>query len=207
MACNHCTGGCGVGPQSCSYCPAPPEYYENFPFYNGPCAPGPRPPRPCIPCCPPWFPPIPSTPEYKPQPSPAGASEGAFFVSGAPLDVQAGGFIPLEAVNVTSPSIESELGGIRLQDAVLYLVIYTVLVPVSPPHPINTVLRLNLNGESLAGSAKSLITSPNNATGFVAGQVMFDTPADSFLTMQSSGAISLDASAGSAISVSVLRLS
>ena len=119
MSCNRCNDSCYVGPQSCSYCPAPPEYYENFPFYNGPCAPGPRPPRPCkpcIPCCPPWFPPFPSIPEHKPMPI-SDTADGAFFVSSVPLDVQAGGFVPLETANVTSSSITPEYGSIQLRNA------------------------------------------------------------------------------------------
>ena len=159
-------------------------------------------PESCLPC--PCCPCLPKMPD---APAADGNVAGAFFTSGSPFSLTAGSALPLTAANVYDAAISAEKGGVRIASEGTYFALYTAQVPVTPSVPVNTQLRLELNGVAVAGSERALHSSPNNATAFVAGQAVFRAGADSMLFLRTVSALNVSAADADSVTVSILRLS
>lgn len=213
MACNHCSGksnssggsnssGCGCfGALSCiagplTHCPActgSAQYYQNFPFYTGPCGPalcsgcgcnassyrrrwgwgG------CYGCC------------------NAGVSEcasrlnssSANFTAAAPLMVAAGENVCLTPSAACPDYYYCDEEGIRIRYSGTYMAILTMHVPAL--QAVSTRMYLTLNGDTLEDSAQDMAASADGTTSTGSASLIFNALPNSLLQLVSSENLSL----------------
>lgn len=182
------------------HCPPPPppnpDYYQNFPYYNGPCPP--------------------------PECNSSGCNKGckhrckccdhchhdhchhdhchhchgncshtqcnaAMFSANAPLQVSAGNAIPLEP-RISNPDCFDDDGGcVRIRRPGLYHVTWTANIPSY--QCVNARLYLTLNGREIPGSGQTICTQADNTSTSVTGQAMVSTPPNGLLCLVSDGNI------------------
>lgn len=197
---------CVPGPLQCGYQPAEPAAYQNYPFYNGPCPPGPHRP-PCHSCghCPPWW----WDDCYRPVPEEAGAAcrtPLAEFTASGPIHVEGGCGIPLTPSVLNHDLFSVHDGSIVLHKSGTYLATYTVNLP--PQQPVNTQLSLRLDGNEVAGSTHSLIALPNAAASVcVSAQAVVQTRPNRILSLHSDNPCSINCENPNLITLTLIRIS
>lgn len=205
MACSnhHCAGSCGcygalncvAGPLThCGCCAADSQYYQNYPFYTGPCG-----PVLCSGCgcnklnryrflcgcggsenhC--------SAPVSESASQLCGTS--ALFHCSAPLNVDAGGEIPLDAAVVNRNYFDTVDGGIRIRKPGTYMAIYSMHVPAM--QAVSTRTYLNLNGDILEDSIQDISTAVGCTTGTTAVHLIFHALPNSLLHLVSTEELNL----------------
>lgn len=185
-----CYGTLGSIAGPMQHCPPPPadsSYYQNFPFYNGPCPPGPNLPccKPCRPCgcrpCPPYPPEmdIPTTNRI-----------AALFTADAPQDVSAGNAVPLTAQLINPEYFAPAQGGIAIRRAGLYMAIFCINLP--PLQTISTNFVLRLNGTAIDASRIALTCTSDNNNTCVTGQALVQATPNSLLTLNTESAFAIE---------------
>lgn len=201
--CSGCVAlGSVAGPFSNCGRPACEQYYRNPPYYNGPCAPGPWPPKHCMPCCWPW-------PPMQPQscaPAPEEVENClpcALFTRNAPVDVVlpttpqvetaalTSGIVPLgQTVGNSDYFRACPRGGVEILHGGTYLAVYSANIPVA--QAVSTDLSLALSGTTLSGSTQTLTSATTDtAVTSVTGMAIFTAECGDLLTLRSSAAISI----------------
>lgn len=207
---------CVPGPLQCAYQPADPSCYQNFPFYNGPCPPGPMPPscRPYPPCrhCPPWW----WEDECCDRPVPVEPAENAnaaftqhplsmFAVSG-PIHAENDCSIPLAPSVMNWDLFSLRNGEIVIRKSGTYLATCTVNLP--PQQNINTRLSLLLDGKEVPGSAHSLISLPGAATPIcLNAQAIVQTAPNRVLSLGTENPLDISCENPNLITLSLMRVS
>lgn len=215
MACSHCSNGsnssnssgntnsscgcfgalnCIAGPLThCPSCAGSAQYYQNFPFYTGPCG-----PALCSGCgC--------NANSYRRRWGwggwygccNAGVSEcasrlnssSANFTAAAPLMVAAGENVCLTPSAGCSDYYYCDEEGIRIRYSGTYMAILTMHVPAM--QAVSTRMYLNLNGDTLEDSAQDMATSADGTTGASSASLIFNALPNSLLQLMSSENLSL----------------
>lgn len=174
---------CVPGPLQCGYQPADARCYQDFPFYTGPCAPGPYPP-PCRPC-PPWchcgFRPEP-TPEIADAPSTMQAVSS--FFADAPCRLDAEESLPVSPAVVNWRLFATAESGVLIRHSGTYLAVYTINLP--PQQRADTQFALYLNGVEVAGSRQKFAAPEGCAHSVsVSAQAIVQASPNSLLTLAS----------------------
>jgi len=177
---------CVAGPLThCCVPPYNPDYYQDFPFYNGPCPPckcessgcgGHRCKKHCN-CgscnhgnhcghC-----------NHGNHCGSCGCHHtrcfAAMFSADAPLDVAAGEAIPLSAMRLNPDCFELCGGCVRILKSGLYHVVWTLNVPSY--QTFSGRLYLTLNGSEIAGSGQTICCQADNTSTSATGQAMVQT--------------------------------
>ena len=201
-----CYGTLGSIAGPMQHCPPPSpdnSYYQNFPFYNGPCPPGPARPccRPCCPCgcrpCPPYPPDIdiPTTNRI-----------AALLTAPAPQDVSAGGAVPLTAQLINPEYFAPAQGGLAIRRAGLYMAIFCINLP--PLQTISTRFSLCVNGTAIDASRIALTCTSDNTNTCLTGQALVQAPPNCLLTLNSDSAFAIEvpATIDNVFSLSVVQV-
>ena len=213
MACNHnCSGSCNscsfgtlncvAGPLThCGSCAADSQYYQNFPFYSGPCGPVNCTGCGCSKlnryrfscgwgcggnwnnglwngngwnhCC--------SAPVS--ECASRLSSTSSHFISEAPLVVGAGSAIPLIPSVVNQNCFCCTENGILIRRPGTYMVIYSMHVPAM--QSVSTRMYLSLNGNILEDSIQDIATCTDGSTGVASGHLIFHALPNSLLKLVS----------------------
>lgn len=170
----------------CCMPPANPDYYQDFPFYNGPCPPCKCEQNNCgnhrcrrhghCRC------------EGCGGDHHAGCGRSpcsaAMFSADAPLSVSAGEALPLSAPDSGGDCFESCSGGIRIRRPGLYHVVWTLNLPSY--QNFSGRLYLSLNGNEICGSGQTLCCQADNTSASVTGQALVRTGPGGLLSLNSS---------------------
>ena len=196
--------GCIPGPLQCGYQPAEPSSYQNFPFYNGPCPPGPYPP-PCRPCghCPPWWDePVPVEYDgvsFTPHPL-------STFTASGPIHAEDGCSIALTPSVLNRELFSVHDGEIRIRKPGTYLAAYAVNLP--PQQTANTRLCLLLDGNEIAGSSHSLISLPSAAASIcLSAQAVIQTGPNRALSLHTDSMLNLACESPNLVTLTLIRIS
>ena len=201
-----CYGTLGSIAGPMQHCPPPPadsSYYQNFPFYNGPCPPGPNLPccKPCRPCgCRPCLP-------YPPEMDiPTTNRIAALLTAGAPQDVSAGSAVQLTAQLINPEYFAPAQGGIAIRRAGLYMAIFCINLP--PLQTIGTNFVLRLNGTAIDASRIALTCTSDNNNTCVTGQALVQATPNCLLTLNTESALSIDVPSAveNVFSLSIVRI-
>lgn len=212
MACNHnCSGSCNscgygtlncvAGPLThCGSCVADSQYYQNFPFYSGPCG-----SVICTGCacnklrrygwgCGGWnhsgwdgngwnscgcnccSAPVSECASKL-------CSTSAHFITDAPLMVGAGSMIPLIPSVVNQNFFCCTDNGILIRRPGTYMVIYSMHVPAM--QSVSTRMYLSLNGNILEDSVQDIAACTDGSTGIATAHLIFHALPNSLLRLVS----------------------
>ncbi len=189
--CSNC-GNCGNGCNHCGHHPRPP-FWPPWDWENGnvypPVLPDPNPPTPSLP---------------PPMPGISPTSAYGFFNAVPPVTVSAGGIIPLQTNLANDRYFTNTGGSILIRRAGVYLVTYTV--QVSAGEDFSTQYYLALNGTAINESALNVIDDAAAETESYTAQVIIQAPANSTLTLNSSAAVTLEATALNPYNLTIVRL-
>lgn len=203
--------GCVAGPLQCAYVPADPSDYQNFPFYNGPCAPGPY-PTPAYRSCPAcrhcqsflWEDDLDASDADQARVS-CTQQPVSMFVSAAPLRLQAGKGISFQPAVVNRNLFFIAENGIRLRHSGTYLATYTVNLP--PQQAANTRFSLLLDENEVVGSAQNLICPPNSASSVsICGQAIVQAAPNNLLSLVSENDLNMICADGNPVTLTLLRI-
>lgn len=182
---------CVAGPLThCCMYPSNPDYYQNFPYYNGPCPPcecqssGCKGHRCNKKCC-----------NHCGSCGNCGNHCGCghhcacsknncsagMFSADAPLSVNAGEIIPLSADHCYGDCFEICNGCIRIRKSGLYHVVWTVNVPSYQNY--SGCLYLTLNGNEVGGSCQTICCQADNTSTSATGQAMVQTGPNGLLCL------------------------
>ena len=126
-----------------------------------------------------------------------------FFNAVPPVTVNAGGVVPLQTNLAAAQYFTNNAGSILIRRAGTYLVTYTVQVPAG--EAASTQYYLTLNGTAVNESALNVSdVATENET--YSAQVMIQAPANSTLALNSTNAISLEATALNPYNLTIVRL-
>ena len=177
------TLGCIAGPlYHCPPPPANPDYYLNFPYYNGPC-----PPcegdncrhHHCCHCC-----------RHEGHSCPSIRGLAAMFTSGAPVNLPAGEAVPLSPCMINPDCFGCENGFIRIAKPGLYLAVWTANIPSY--QNFSARLCLHLNGSPLGASGRQICCQADNTSCCACTQVLLQTPPGGLLCLSADSDICLD---------------
>ena len=193
---------CVPGPLQCGYQPAEPSYYQNYPFYNGPCPPGPGMP-PCRHCPPCWWDDcaVPESDNACCTPHPVST-----FAASGPIRVDEGCCVELTPSVINRDLFSVQNGEIVIRKPGAYLATYAVNLP--PQHSVNTQLCLQLDGNEVPGSARSLICMSGAAAGAcVTAQAIVQSGPNRTLSLRSENPIHLPCENPNLFTLTLLRIS
>ena len=167
----------------CVTCTGAPLFYTGpCGSQNGPCSGS----APC-PCYGPW-------PGYWPTPEDSvypAANPSAEFIATAPATVTAGGQLNLQYDTGDQTAFQVRPSGIRIVYPGRYFAAYTFQNPAGTT--LDTTLALELDGSPLNASASRAVTDGAAASSTFSGQSIFEADAGDYLTLGSTGAITLPA--------------
>lgn len=206
MATINCYGTLGSIAGPMSHCPPPPPcdryYCQNFPFYSGPCPPGPK-PQCCCPCCRPCPPPF--RPEYKPEPALTNRC-AALMTCGVPQHISVENAVPLETQLINPEFFSAGENGVVIHRAGLYMAIFCVNLP--PRQSICTTFSLRLNGEPVEASRIRCSCESMNGNSGHTGQALIQAVPNSLLTLNAEEEFTIDVpeSVDNVFSLSLFRI-
>lgn len=203
-SCNSCgcfgALNCVAGPLThCGCCAADSQYYQNYPFYTGPCG-----PVLCTGCgcnklnryrylcgwnggcshC--------AAPVSEEASNLSGTS--ALFHASAPLLVEAGGAIPLSASVVNRNYFDAVEEGVLIRRPGTYMAIYSMHVPAM--QALSTRTYLTLNGNILEDSVQDISTAVGCTTGTTSVHLIFHALPNSLLQLVSTEELNLVSAGG-----------
>ena len=173
-------------------------------FYTGPCG---SQSSPCgsSPCC--GWPG--GWPGYWPVPEDSGvpvSNPSAEFVATAPAAVTAGGQLNLQYDSGDQNAFQVRPSGIRIVYPGRYFASYTFQNPASTT--LDTTLSLELDGNPLNASSSRAVTDGTAVSSTFSGNAIFEADAGDYLTLGSTGAITLPASDQTPVAtLTLLRIS
>ena len=185
---NNCTNSCNCHHHCCHHRPCwyPCDFENTFP----PVMPDPNPPTPSLP--PPAPPAINPTSAY------------GFFNAAPPVTIAAGGVVPLET-NLANDRFFTNTGGsILIRRAGAYLVSYSVQVPAG--ETLASQYYLTLNGTAIDETALNVTDDGAEETESYTIQAIIQATANSTLTLNSSNAVTLEATALNPFNLTIVRL-
>ena len=185
--CN-CNNGCNCNNNSCCYHHRPP-FWPPWAWEDAPVMPDPNPPTPSLPPAP--LPGINPTSAY------------GFFNAVPPVTVTAGGVVPLQTNLANDRYFTNNNGSILIRRAGTYLITYTVQMPAG--EGTASQYYLTLNGTAINESALNTGDDTTGTESYTA-QVIVQAPANSTLTLNSSNAVSLEATALNPYNLTIVRL-
>lgn len=197
------------------------NYWQDYPFYSGPCGPvaddcscnhgccnhsccdhhwcdhgcHPLPPMP--------LPPMPVPPDPDPEPT---CPPNATFIAGSPLNLAAGDNITLSAISTDTEGFIPTTGGIRILNAGTYMVTYTVQIPAG--EAVASRFVLTLDGGNIASSALDVNVSAANETNTsYTMQALIQAGDNSLLNLTTLGALSLTTTgAANVVTLSIVQV-
>lgn len=208
MANHTCSGSCGncgcfgalncvAGPLThCGCCAADSQYYQNYPYYTGPCG-----PVLCTGCgcnklrrnhylygC--------GCREGCSAPVSESASHlsstSSLFHAGQPLMVEAGGSIPFTASVANYNYFDAVEGGILIRKPGTYMALYSMHVPAM--QAVSTRTFLTLNGNVLEDSIQDISTAVGCTTGTTSVHLIFHALPNSLLQLVSTEELNMSGS-------------
>ncbi len=204
IKCN-CYGALGSVAGPLGHCPMPiadGSYYQNYPFYNGPCPPGPNRPccRPCCGCC----------GAHPPRPTdaiPAVTNRcAALFTCGAPGCIDAKAAVPIAAQLINPEYFAAAQDGLVIRRAGLYMAILCINLP--PEQNICTTFSLCMNGTPIDAAQIRCVCASESANSSYTGQALIQASPNCLLTLNTERNVSIEAAAptDNVFSLSVVRI-
>lgn len=185
------------------HCPPPPpnpDWYEDFPYYGGPCPPcrcsGCGCKNKCRKCCCDCRRPSFDCPQTR--------CSAAMFSADAPLSTEAGEGVTLSAKICNGDYFACDDGCVRILRPGVYHLTWTANIPAALP--AGTRFALSLNGREIAGSAQTLCAQSASTSASLAGQAIVSSPPDALLCLAASNALSVDCSADNVFTLSIVKL-
>ena len=138
------------------------------------------------------------------MPSVNPTSAYGFFNAVAPVTVAAAGVVPLQTNLANAQYFTNTNGSILIRRAGTYLITYTVQLPAG--ETLASQYYLALNGTAINESALNVSDDAAAETESYTSQVIIQAPANSTLTLNSSAAVTLEATALNPYNLTIVRL-